>query len=568
MADFSYHTQEFAFQTVFHRSTIDYCCCPCSYEHELVDYISEDGEINEEMYSRVLENIVNGKCPHVDEVPTEYVTETTVMGIHIAAVVGPLRAVKKYRHNYFYKRGKVFEMDPCQLAVLKNKDEYVSLFESAQVMGCRLCNSNSVWKRSLLYGLRTKGITNRIQVQYVSMVELSARRNNLSMFNDVLNSQTAHNPLDLARVLELTFENNLSALQRTLFKYLGKGNRRVLVNCAVSALVYDQPAVLARILGLIARNKPEEGSCAVLSDICSVLNRPKCVESLSTYELNKLRQKQSADDYLDIYMKTLIRLTETFPARIKDEPKYHFKQALHHVNIDGSPEYRQLSFLNVFLNSHSKWSSRYTDTNPRFRDKLNFLFTLGADIDNKEDGTTPLTRLLSDKTLSYLTRRYRELLEWLIYDNSSLDLNTSVVNLGFKHDAEKRKSYEYERKGQRFPETYIMDAKTHLLYGHDDAASCALNFIGPLLIECGYPVTKDELEETLESLSLHPAEYEYIQQTMDSPRPLQLFCRDRIRKHFKGRELHKFVEAANIPKHIGEFILLKPILRNIVIPED
>ena len=47
MRDFDYG-KGFSFQTVFYKTAYSYCCCPCGYEHEYMDYISDTGEINEE----------------------------------------------------------------------------------------------------------------------------------------------------------------------------------------------------------------------------------------------------------------------------------------------------------------------------------------------------------------------------------------------------------------------------------------------------------------------------------------------------------------------------------------
>ena len=56
------------FQTVFYRCPYSYCCCSCGFELEYFDYISETGEINEEMYEKIVTSIINGKCPHTDNI--------------------------------------------------------------------------------------------------------------------------------------------------------------------------------------------------------------------------------------------------------------------------------------------------------------------------------------------------------------------------------------------------------------------------------------------------------------------------------------------------------------------
>ena len=55
----------------------------------------------------------------------------------------------------------------------------------------------------------------------------------------------------------------------------------------------------------------------------------------------------------------------------------------------------------------------------------------------------------------------------------------------------------------------------------------------------------------------------YFNQYLETPRRLTHCCRDVLRKHFKGKQIHRFVVAADMPKPIQDFILLKPVLRCI-----
>ena len=83
----AYYKKEFAFDTVFSIYSYSYCCCPCAFEHEFVDYVTDDG-INETMFERIKGNIAIGKCEHLDGALTKYVHKTSVMGQHVAAACG------------------------------------------------------------------------------------------------------------------------------------------------------------------------------------------------------------------------------------------------------------------------------------------------------------------------------------------------------------------------------------------------------------------------------------------------------------------------------------------------
>ena len=119
-----------------------------------------------------------------------------------------------------------------------------------------------------------------------------------------------------------------------------------------------------------------------------------------------------------------------------------------------------------------------------------------------------------------------------------------------------------------FAGNYIMDGKLHALFDDSNSLMWALNFITPLLIECGFTITRKDIhvfeacyldaERESRRLFLDPAVKEYLERSLKTPRQLTKICRDVLRKHFKGRKIHKFVEVHILPEQIREFILLKP----------
>ena len=568
MRDYDYSSGQLSFQTVCHSSPNDYCACICSYEHEFIDYVSEDGKLDEDMYNRVLENILNGKCPHVASAPPEFVTETRVYGIHVAAVSGPLRAVKRYCHNYLYARGKVYERDPCQIAILKNRTEYVDLFYKAKVMGCSLCNSNSSMKKYLLWGMRT-GVRDQVQFWYTPVLQYCARQGNSRITKTVLNSFTSHNPADIARLLELTFNTERKETQVAVLKFLERRTKGVLVTCAKVAILYDQPRIFVKILDIMTQNKYEKESTEVFSEVLALLRRDVSQAYLarSPYktpgyiaEMNK-----SFTDQMEFRIKLLANLIDTFPGVISSQFIGSFKEVIQRDAIDGTPCCHHESLISAYIDNLRNGHHAYTDDRVPYKDKLDLLIQLGGDIDYAEDiVSTPMQQFLSDRDFEYVIRS-RELLEVLIYENSSLEINITAVSLGINRESILRDENVHSRRNQRlrYPGKLLLDARVHPYYGHDDAINFALNFIGPLLIESGYPVDRSVFETALELESLHPSEKEYYEQARDNPRPLQFQCRDTLRKHFKGRGIHKFVKCTNIPKHIGDMILLRPILRSI-----
>ena len=66
----------------------------CGYEHEYISYFSNSGVIDEEIYDRILQNIVAGKCPHVDAIPQELYKVGTRKGYFVKIVQMEWQTVK------------------------------------------------------------------------------------------------------------------------------------------------------------------------------------------------------------------------------------------------------------------------------------------------------------------------------------------------------------------------------------------------------------------------------------------------------------------------------------------
>ena len=55
----------------------------------------ESGEINEDIYQSVLQCIIHGGCPHVEQVPEEYASRSVTSGMIIAAAASTTNALKQ-----------------------------------------------------------------------------------------------------------------------------------------------------------------------------------------------------------------------------------------------------------------------------------------------------------------------------------------------------------------------------------------------------------------------------------------------------------------------------------------
>ena len=206
-------------------------------------------------------------------------------------------------------------------------------------------------------------------------------------------------------------------------------------------------------------------------------------------------------------------------------------------------------------------------------DVLSLILDVCLDINVRDSKTdsSPLEDIL-DKlpkvfgSLQYYLQ-YRQTVELYIYGNPDLNRQKPVAkSLRTDENVYKRcnKNWDlfFSFASQGIP--VKMDCKQHAIFRHNDQESFAFNIMTPLLVECGFRVTK-ETRKAFEKIqeSLHPAEVQYLKFCLDTPRSLKLCCRDTLQRHFRGHQIHKFVEASEIPLALKDFILLKPLLKSV-----
>lgn len=178
LPDFDYFTSSVSFQTVFYLSPYSSHCCPCAFEHEYLDYIAESGEIDEDVYEKIVNCITDGKCPHVDAALYNYVTETKIYGNHIAAAVGTEEVVLGYRDKHKIGPVGLFGINPTHMAVLKNQSDMLR-----QLLHIY---PQSPYRQVYLYSYRKSENSCNIQAEHVSLIELCTRKENAEFLRTFL----------------------------------------------------------------------------------------------------------------------------------------------------------------------------------------------------------------------------------------------------------------------------------------------------------------------------------------------------------------------------------------------
>ena len=416
-----------------------------------------------------------------------------------------------------------------------------------------------------------------VQMHFMTCLELCVRNENVEVLKRYMDTIFEDNPIHIRKALQLAFTHNLNDIPEIILHY-----KNWISECLLSAhidykwieeiceltIIYDKPKFLDDLLNEMMTqmsqtetkfhaHAKQEGIALVqrLIQICETLQKQDLKAVISKFQ-HKLKGDMSNETctlsdldqtkILGILLMKHNLPVETCISFLKLVP--NVSAYINHTDEIGN-------CLHAF---HWFIVSEY-QRRPTF---LKQLMDLGASVNcMDEKGMTPLIHLIN-MNIYHKYPNPRETEELYIYQNPDIEAHKSIISYAIKADQISHKfKYDNIASGFRVRCDYLMDGKLHGKSGHDDA-DFALNFMVPFLIEAGFPVSESE-RKTVESAmdTLHPAEQEYLQLWFTNPRPLKLRCRDVLRGHFTGREIHRHVKMANIPQTIKDFILLKPLLK-------
>lgn len=543
LTDYDYATATFSFKTIFYRTAFSYFCCECGFQNEFVTYISENGEINQEVCGKILQAIKDGKCHHVEFAEDKHVVETSVHGLHIAAAANTVEAIRKFmrkRERNALFLTSIFKLTPYQLAIQKGHMAIVKFLNEDNPETTIYKPSNYpvaiITSKKVSSGLC-------ISIQSCSSMELALRERNKSHFEAV-----SFRPCDF-RILKnsfiLAFRGNLDDMQKLLvdnFKKFKVFELADVQGIVIAAIVYDKPDIFSEILKTLFESKTRRflKMLPFLASVCTVLSRNMCMNTLLKYYKPVL--EIGSFNRLDALLYLLYEFSEDFRSEILG--KLRTVPCL--KELINKPHLGSLTRLQTHV-------TRDANIDPRF---VKDLLDLGADVNaaGKQKDESILTRILSKQNIEYNIAETRETLEVILYENPLIDINKKVVSLALRLDATLNKRTCSTIKGN-----YLADSKEHPFCELIDDSFNPLHYFAPLFIESGFPYTRQKAEDALDKPLAH-AEVGYLRFCMQSPRTLKLSCRDVLRKTFMGRKLHLFVESLNIPTSIKDFVLLKDIL--------
>ena len=564
--DLNYASTKFSFQTVFFQSNYSYCVCKCSFELEHLEFISKDGKINKEIYERIVECIINGRCPHVEQVPKEYVNVAYISALHIAVAFGTKEAIIKYRRYIKPSHYSLYFLHPIVLASLKNNAVAAS---SPKVKFDLL--------QHVVYGKASDD--DKVYLEPAKILTLLGRQRDIKFSKKFLEKHGLRCLIDVMEALQITLRDNLSSVQGILIQNIEQfieSDLHYLGKICQLAIIWNNPMIINKILGGLDQRLgildffQQNGLANMLATTCYAFQRRGCKTVFRNWGIHLTTEPQKSPSD---WMKWLFALALQYPTNLKQIINMGLGSIpnLSHILQDSAN--KDAENHSVFLSYNQHVQDIVIREHSHSEDVvhvLKMLLDFGLDINAKTETSPFMDFLLKpQKLLNRLEYflRYRQTAELYVFGNSDisdhlpfyatlpLDRNLYVIN-----------NWDLFRTLTNTGIPLVMDGKEHAVAGYDEDECFSFNFMAPLLLECGYTVADNEAaREAINAFQdyLPPEEVEYINLYLDTPKSLKWCCRNSLRRYFKGASIHRFVAVSEIPKVLKDYILLKPLLKCI-----
>ena len=578
-----HNNEEFCFQTLFSRTSYSYRCCPCGFQHEFFQYISDKGELDQPMLENIVKNIKNGECEHIKGISSELIAKTSVSAHHVYAVVHRSDFNTVYDWKLFHDRNihenlssGIFNLTEYDLAILKNNNALLTFYNDIEI------NYDLVLYKCY-YDIETLTMTlgksaGAIRIEKTSIFTYCIETGKPEILKSILASGLEQIEQSYMRPLyELVFRNNEKEIEQILIdidinvfeEMRDDGNFSQRISWTEPAIMYDRPDLLDKALSIMNTHE-YMAFRQYLMEVAFVLQREDCKRVLSKHKLPDTEPCR-LEIFDQVYL--LLFLYEKY-RYLRDEISDNLNMISHIdtiINVKWRCKYHP-DFYRTQLQLFLFYSSNDLDLSV-----IKLLLKLGAQVDvNPSDGGLhfpsfqPLIHCLVNHT--QYSGNLRPLVELLIFANPSTKLHEHVdervQHLGLDFDIS---NYELNimdtvNAVDMIPGQYITDGKQHPYSEDEDLSNPAHLFIVPLLIEAGFKFSRKVLREMIdrcEEVGIHPAERLYLQSCLENPRPLSHCCRGVLRQFYPGHQIHKFVRVVNLPRATKDFILLKPVLPSL-----
>lgn len=571
--DLNYASTKFTFKTVFFQSNYSYCICKCSFELEYLEFISKDGNFNKEKYEKLVECIVKGKCPHVDQVPIEYVKVAYISALQIAVAIGTTDAIIKYRRYIKPSHHSLYYLHPIVLASLKNN----AVAASIPKVKFNLLQHVVYGKTSVDDTVYLEPAKLLVLLEPAKLLVLLGRQRDIKFYWKFLQKHGLHCLIDVVEALQITLRDNLSSIQGILIQNIEQfieSDLHYLGKICQLAIIWNNPMIINQILGGLDQRLgileffQQNDLANMLNTTCYAFRRYECKTVFRNWGLPLTEEPHKSPSH---WMEWLFALALQYPVNLKQIIGMGLSSIPNLSQILQDSANKDSENYSVFLSYNKYVQDIVIRDHSHSEDVVNVLKMLldfGLDINAKTE-TSPFVEFLlkPQKLLNRLEYflRYRQTAELYIFGNSDIsDHRPFYATLPLDRNLYVNNNWNLFQTltGTGIP--LVMDGKEHAVVGYDDDECFPFNFMAPLLLECGYSVGDNEA--ALEAInafedSLPPEEVDYINFYLDTPKSLQCCCRNSLRRHFKGASIHRFLAVSEFPKVLKDYILLKPLLK-------
>lgn len=537
MTEFNYRDR-FKFETVFYRTVYSYVCCPCAFQHEFFTYISEDGTLDEAVYEAILGNIVYGRCNHVGQgIPDKWVTETSVSGLQVATALGTKQAerdnIERGQFAITSNPEGIFQLSLHNIALIRRKYENLAWYLRHYFTNEKLLN----FVDNDYFCHRPNKAQNIFEVKKITVIETLVQTRNIGVIRDVLMSKTRFENdgdifyISLMKAFEYTLKHRLEDITTELVEYTKFFGPDPLRMYLMVAIVYNRPEILDCLLQIIPNSEisAKEIIKRMLCITCEVLKRKECTGVLLKHNIKFETDNATGEQRVEVLLGLVD--DDNFYKDFEDE-------IIAALNAIQNVQHKCIASMSKKVNSIA--------LNP------NMVKTI------LESGSENFDQKFMTHALAHYSTKTRRILQFLIGANIETHDSIDTVEAGLITDLNR---FVMWSPGIQKEGVYCTDIKERDVVTNKDY-NLPMNFIGPLLLECGFRTSQHALTKYLNKFSSLEVQNagcirRYLQCYLENPKRLAVITRETIRRYYKGRSLHTYLCSINCPDKIKDFISLK-----------
>ena len=262
VTDFDYINTRYSFQTVFFKR--------------------KNRQTREDVYDKIVRCIEETKCPHVEVKSKEYVTETNISDIHIAAALGITEAIICDIGVHGNRTSALFKLEAWVIAAIKGNcpaflDGSTGAYHTYDGL-------------HKLFAVRAMLSPLRIEMKRLPLLETCVDKLDVGLFKTILlrsiSMQHIRDTKIMYNIYELAYEQNSAEIEGALLDHnmiglksrIHKHSNMQGAICVLPPIVCDHSELLDSVLQNLSGHCLSEYLKCLLHLVCHELKRHSCQE--------------------------------------------------------------------------------------------------------------------------------------------------------------------------------------------------------------------------------------------------------------------------------------------------